>query len=83
MSWNYRIVHYAARKGYGLHEVHYDADGKPVSMTETPVSFTCWEDEGPGGIQQSLMMACMDALKMPVLEEPVEWAHTGAEAATT
>lgn len=73
MSWNYRIVKYAdERKGYGLHEVFYDANGREWSMTENAIDFTCDADEGPNGIRESLHMAWMDSRKRPVFEEPKE-----------
>ena len=72
MSWNYRIVKY--RDGsFGLHEVYYDADGKPRSMTEKPAEFTAWDSEGPQGIRKSLLMASADARKRPVLDEADTW----------
>lgn len=35
MTWNYRVI----RKGkdYGIHEVYYDDDANPVSLSETSV----------------------------------------------
>jgi hypothetical protein len=70
MSWNYRIVKYKDGTGYGLHEVYYDKGGQPTGMTKRPVSFTCFGDEGPEGIQESLRIARADALKRPTLIEP-------------
>lgn len=72
MSWNYRIVHYKDNQGFGLHEVFYDSDGRPWSMTAEPVGFACDEDEGPEGVRDDLIMALRDAEK-PVFEEPVVW----------
>lgn len=73
MSWNYRIVRYRNNEGFGLHEVYYDKEGLPWSMTEEPAAFACDADEGPGGIQQSLMMARTDARIRPVFDEPEVW----------
>lgn len=73
MSWNYRIVRYRENKGFGLHEVYYDAKGKPWSMTENPARFTCDADEGPRAIEEALMIARTDARKRPVFDEPETW----------
>lgn len=73
MSWNYRIVQYKDGSGYGLHEVYYDDEGQPWSMTKNPASFVCNPDEGPAGITGALMMARTDARKRPVLVEPKKW----------
>lgn len=71
--WNYRIVRYLNGDGYGLHEVFYDAEGRPWSMTRNPISFTCDLSEGPEGIVNSLLNARVDAKKRPVLDEPKKW----------
>ena len=73
MSWNYRIVKYRDGSGYGLHEVYYDKDGKPINRTENPATFTSHDFEGPGGIENSLIMARTDARKRPVLDEAEIW----------
>lgn len=70
MSWNYRIVRYRDGSGFGLHEVYYDKDGEPWSMTENAVSFRCDTDEGPAGIKQSLLTARVDSIKRPIFDEP-------------
>lgn len=70
MPWNYRIVQYADGSGYGLHEVYYDADGQPWSMTEAPASFVSDIEEGPSVVKQSLLMARVDSIKRPVFVEP-------------
>lgn len=72
-TWNYRIVQYRDGGGYGLHEVYYDDDGLPWSMTKQPASFVCGMEEGPAGIAGALMMARTDARKRPVLVEPKKW----------
>lgn len=73
MSWNYRIVQYRDGGGYGLHEVYYDDEGQPWSMTKNPVSFSCDTSEGPQGIIGSLLTARVDAKKRPVFVEPKKW----------
>lgn len=70
MTWNYRIVrHHEPSEWYGLHEVYYDDDGKPTSMTADPVDFVCDGDEGSEGLVRSLEMALADAKRRPVLDE--------------
>ena len=70
MSWNDRIVQYRDGAGYGLHEVFYDDAGKPWSMTEAPIGFSCDLDEGPEGIRDSIDMAFADSRREPVLIQP-------------
>lgn len=71
MTWNYRIVKYFDGSGFGLHEVHYDSDGVPKSMTKEPVRFT---GETPEEIRESMVLARSDASRRSVLDEPAEWA---------
>lgn len=66
MSWNYRIIRYA-NGDLGLHEVHYDADGKPESYTERPAAFVAFADEGPEDIAAALKTAT-SAASAPVLD---------------
>lgn len=70
MSWNYRIVEYADGTGYGLHEVHYNADGDATTMTSSPAAFV---GDSPEEIRGSLIMAKMDASRRPVFQEPDDW----------
>lgn len=77
MSWNYRIVKYRDGNGFGLHEVQYDKEGLPFSMTEEPASFVAALEEGPQGIHQSMMMARTDAIRRPIFEEPEEGKWPG------
>ena len=37
MSWNYRVIKNAEQQ-FSIHEVYYDEEGKPHSMTVDPVS---------------------------------------------
>ena len=73
MSWNYRIVRYTDG-GCGLHEVHYDADGKAIRMIEKPAGFV---GDTPAEVRSSLMTAKMDATRRPVFDEPKEWVKKG------
>ena len=70
MTWNYRIVQYVDGSGYGLHEVYYDENGQPWSMTSDPARFVSDPDEGPSGVKGSLLKARVDAIKRPVFVEP-------------
>ena len=70
MSWNYRIVQYLDDGGYGLHEVHYNNDGKEESMTNQPAAFV---GDSPETIREALMLARRDASARPVFIEPAEW----------
>ena len=73
MTWNYRIVRYPKNRGFGLHEVYYDAEGKPWGMTKEPVRFSCDAEEGPSGIITSLLTARVDARRRPILDQPRKW----------
>ena len=73
MTWNYRIIKYLNKKGYGLHEVYYDNKKLPWGMTENPVGFACELSEKPKMILKMLKTACLDAEKAPVLQEPKTW----------
>ncbi len=70
MTWNYRIVKYADGTGYGLHEVHYDKNGEPVSMSAEPTGFV---SETPHGIHDAMLIARTDARHRPVFVEPPDW----------
>ena len=72
MSWNYRIVEYANGTGFGLHEVHYNKQGKAIRMTAEPVRFA---DDSAEELRGSLAKAKMDASRRPVFQEPPEWAE--------
>lgn len=75
MTWNYRIVRYHDRKnGFGLHEVHYDNECRPVAMTATGATFHADADEGPAAIIEMLEKALKDAKERGVLDEPSEWS---------
>ena len=70
MSWNYRIVRYPKNQGFGLHEVHYDEDGKPWGVSKDATTFACDVEEGVAGIIQSLQMAIDAAKEHPVFDPP-------------
>jgi hypothetical protein len=68
--WNYRIVrhHHEGEEWFGLHEVHYE-NGRPIAVTENPITFVCDGDEGPKAIARALERALLDAETRPVLDE--------------
>ena len=72
-TWNYRVVRYRDNSGYGLHEVFYDNDGLPWSMTKRAVSFVVGPEEGAEGIIDSLLTARVDAKRRPILDQPRKW----------
>ena len=72
MSWNYRIVK-RLDGTYALHEVYYDENGKPWSMTENPTIFVADNDEGPADIREALEMA----MKRDVFIEPKSMSWPG------
>lgn len=74
-TWNYRIVRYADGTGYGLHEVHYDADGMATAMSTFPVTLSGCE---PGDIRTTLDVMRHDASQRPVFDQPAEWARRQA-----
>lgn len=70
MSWNYRIVKYADDSGYGVHEVYYNPDGSPRSMTQEPAVIT---GDTESEIREATSMMMADTRKRPVFEEPPGW----------
>lgn len=77
MSWDYRIIDHGTH--LGLHEVHYDGEGKPRSYTTEAVSFVCDPEDGVKGITASLERALNCALYRDVLK-PADFRHTSADA---
>lgn len=66
MSWNYRIVQYEDGSGFGLHEVYYDEQGHPTSMTQRPCSFF---SEDVRGLRDSMVLARGGVMHQPVVHE--------------
>lgn len=70
MSWNYRVVQHKDEpfKGipqddwYGIHEVYYDGDDKPKSVTVEPVH--------PFGLNVEELRSCIDMM-LSAFEKPV------------
>lgn len=44
MSWNHRI--YFDGEVYGIHETHYNENGKPYAITEEPITISADTIEG-------------------------------------
>ena len=78
-TWNYRIVRYRHGRELGLHEVHYDEQGRPWAMTQDPIVFVVEADEGPETIVKALEMAMADARRWPVFDEPADGEWPGKE----
>ena len=69
MSWNYRIIKHKRIDGgtyHALHEVYYDASGKPDKYTDSPVTFVAGTN--PADIVTALASATNDAGSYPVLD---------------
>lgn len=67
MSWNYRVIDFGDHAA--LHEVHYGADGSPVSYAEAPADFSAWRENGddPVVILEMLERAA-DGARKPTLQ---------------
>lgn len=66
MAWNYRVIDFGDRAA--VHEVHYGADGTPLSYSERSAEFSVWREhgDGPDKVADMLARALEGALK-PVL----------------
>ncbi len=79
--WTYQIVKYKDKSGFGLHEVFYNDDDEPWSMTSDPEVLDHLGsdiDDDPvtaEGLKQSMAVMLADAIRHDVLEEPEEWAE--------
>lgn len=66
--WNYRVV----KKGelYGIHEVHYNSDGKPELISENPAMI---EAESRDGVKWCIRMMesnwCLPVIDYGTMEE--------------
>jgi len=75
-TWNFRIVRHSNKVGdetvehYALHEVSYDEAGKPISMTENPVTFV---GDTRLEIIGDLIKASQSAQALDVFVPPKEW----------
>lgn len=66
MSWNYRLIRstYGEEIGYAVHEVYYDEDGQPTSMSQDPVPL--YGDDPLDAMRTYILMG--DAFKNPPLQ---------------
>ena len=75
MSWNYRLVHRKCKPPegyfgpvdedfYAVHEVHYDAEGKPRAVSENP-AIICGESRVEAN---ECRIRMLDAFRRDVLE---------------
>jgi hypothetical protein len=67
MSWNYRIIRHPGKFGshYQLHEVFYNAKGRPVNATEEAVTFG---GDSQQEVIDSLHQALGDVLRTRVID---------------
>jgi hypothetical protein len=89
MHWNYRIVKMTVDCGedkfvtYGLHEVYYNKNNEPFSMTINPITFEYDveddDQEAKNAIIENLERALEDAKKHPIFVEPEKWAEDDNE----
>lgn len=64
MTWNYRLI--KSDKGYSIHEVYYDANGKPIASTLNPImDFYC---ESPEDLMYELDLI-KKAFESPPIDE--------------
>lgn len=66
--WNYRVVHHLIG-GYGIHEVYYNSNDEPISMTERSVGVSCEEDKKPMLELPRELARMFDAFTKPILPE--------------
>ena len=67
MTWNHRLVH-QRRDGtdfFGIHEVFYDEDGRPVNVTVDPMDVGWFESKEEIALELHMMAKALDE---PVLE---------------
>lgn len=70
MTWNNRIV--KNKQGlYSIHEVYYNVDGVPYSMTKNPIHLGHYES--PEELKQALQIIIDDANNREVFVEPENW----------
>ena len=83
MGWNYRVVYHPPskymvgkkefdRKEYlAIHEVYYNKNGEPDSMTIDPIVFA---DDGPTSLSslKCMLEDQLEALNKPILEYELE-----------
>ena len=76
MTWDFRLVKHTERKPrrvwYGVHEVFYNDAGKPMGMTQDPVSI---DGESVKDALGYLEMIRRDLKRLPILDDQkTTWA---------
>jgi hypothetical protein len=82
--WNYRVIEFIdPEEGpwRAIHEVYYDAEGKPTSYAEGPTAVTTHDPDGNSAELGWVLDRMRDALKKPVLIER-DFAEQQSEAPT-
>jgi hypothetical protein len=69
VTWNYRIVQTETDDGlmWGVYEVYYDEDDRPISRTEDPIAFT--SDESAEDVRHALSLALTNARTQALLSD--------------
>jgi hypothetical protein len=67
--WNYRVIRHQPSTAVGLviyaiHEVHYDAEGNPIAVTENPIKLVA---DSPADLAADLKLM-QDAIGRPTLD---------------
>ncbi len=80
MMWNFRLVKHVELKPkhvwYGVHEVFYNDDGKPWTMTKEPVQV---DGESAKDVAAYLRSIQHDLKHLPVLDaDKIKWAKPPA-----
>lgn len=73
MTWNYRVIEFICpntnERWQAIHEVHYDADGKPASYGESASIVTNSDDHGNQIGLAWVLDRMREALDKPTLVE--------------
>jgi hypothetical protein len=70
MTWSYRLVrHKEPKTWFGLHEVYYDAAGRPSAYNEKQIDFVLDSGDGESAMSGGLRKALADAERFPVIDE--------------
>jgi hypothetical protein len=70
VTWNYRLVrHRKPKTWFGLHEVYYDASGRPSTFNEELIDFVIDTGGLQGAKDGNLRQALADAERFPVIDE--------------
>ena len=75
MSWSYRVVKTAA--GYGVFEVYFDDEGRPISRTQNPILDFLLEE--PEGFREELKHIAEACEQPPLLDSGISGSITFEE----